>query len=268
MRLKERMRGVIPEDQIGHLSNRFQIIGDVAIISLPPKMKTYEKEVARIILSGNKGLRTVLNKVSQTHGDKRVVDFDLIAGNGTVTMHKEFGFRYRLDVRRVFFNSHLGYERRRIASKARFGENILIPFCGVGPFVVPVAAKGARVLAIESNSDACGWLAENVRLNRVEDNVDLIKADAFRAADMLDRKKQRFDRAIIPTPYGIDHVLGMLSPLVKIGGVIHFYTFKKKHQIPGLIKEYEDSGYVAEFFRRCGNVAPGVSRWVFDLVKC
>jgi tRNA (guanine37-N1)-methyltransferase len=193
--------------------------------------------------------------------------FETLGGNGTVTLHREFGFLYRLDVRKVFFNSHLGYERSRVAKKVKSGERVLIPFCGVGPFAVPVAANGARVLAIESNSEACRWLAENVRLNRVENNIDLIKGDARSIADLLNLKDLKFDRAIIPTPYGMDHILDVLLPLVKKGGTIHFYTFKKKHQIDGLIAKYENAGLKVEFYRSCGNVAPNVSRWVFDLVK-
>jgi tRNA (guanine37-N1)-methyltransferase len=53
--------------------------------------------------------------------------------------------------------------------------------------------------------------------------------------------------------------------MVKKGGMVHFYTFKKRHQIEGLIEKYESLGLDVELFRKCGNVAPGVSRWAFDL---
>jgi len=76
-----------------------------------------------------------------------------------------------------------------------------------------------------------------------------------------------FDRAVVPIPYGKDEILDSISPIVKPGGAIHFYTFKKRHQIDGLIQEFEEKGLAVEFHRRCGNVAPGVSRWAFDLVK-
>jgi tRNA (guanine37-N1)-methyltransferase len=75
------------------------------------------------------------------------------------------------------------------------------------------------------------------------------------------------DRAVVPAPYGMDNALELLAPLVKKGGVLHFYTFKKKHQIDGLIDEYKTMGLEVELCRRCGNVAPAVSRWAFDLIK-
>lgn len=267
MRLRERFKGIIPEDDLARLPNRFNVVGDVAIVSVPPGMEIYKADIAKAILCGHKNIKTVLNKISKLEGDNRVAGFDILAGNETVTVHREFGFRYRLDLCKVFFNSHLGYERRRIALKVKPGERVLVPFCGVGPYVVPVAATGARVVAIESNSDACKWMVENASLNGVEENIDLIKGDALVVADLLSARYPKFDRAIIPTPYGMDRVLDILSPLVKKGGAIHFYTFKKKHQIDGLMAKYENAGLEVEFYRSCGNVAPGVCRWVFDLVN-
>ena len=76
-----------------------------------------------------------------------------------------------------------------------------------------------------------------------------------------------FDRAIIPTPYGMDGILDVIAPRVKSGGMVHFYTFKKRHQIPGLVEDFILRGLFPVFYRSCGNVAPNVSRWVFDLKK-
>lgn len=60
----------------------------------------------------------------------------------------------------------------------------------------------------------------------------------------------------------------MISCFIKKGGHIHFYTFKTENQIPELIEKYRKMGGLkVEFYRRTGNVAPGVSRWVFDLIK-
>jgi tRNA (guanine37-N1)-methyltransferase len=49
--------------------------------------------------------------------------------------------------------------------------------------------------------------------------------------------------------------------------MIHFYTFKKDAQIPGLIVSFRGKGLETVRWRRCGNVAPGVHRFVLDLVK-
>ena len=55
--------------------------------------------------------------------------------------------------------------------------------------------------------------------------------------------------------------------MMNAGGMLHFYTFKKRDQIEALRRGYENMGLEIMQCRRCGNVAPGVSRWVFDMVK-
>lgn len=265
MRLKEMLQGVVPEEYMDRLPHGFHFIGDIAILSLAPELATYKKEIAEAVLSSCSSVHTVLNKTTKLQGERRVAGFELLAGCcNTVTIHKEFGFRYRLDVAKVFFSSHLGYERMRVAAKVVAGEDVLLPFSGVGPFAVPMAARGAHVLALEKSPEACLYLAENARLNRVEKKIAIINADAFHMAKLL---RKDFHRAVIPAPYGADGILETALPLVKSRGCLHFYTFKKRHQIEPLKKSYEDLGLEVMQARRCGNVAPCVSRWAFDLVK-
>ncbi|MFB3766272.1 MAG: class I SAM-dependent methyltransferase family protein [Methanotrichaceae archaeon] len=264
MESRDQLQESVPKRAIEKLSNRFRIIGDIAIVSIPPEMSEYKRAISEALIDGRRNIKTVLNKVSKIEGDRRVASFEILAGSDTVTVHKELGCSYRLDVSRVFFNSSLAYERGRIAQITRPGENVLVPFCGVGPFAIPVAARGAKVVAVESNSEACRWMAENTRQNGVEDSISIIKGDAFQIPGMI---KLSFDRAVIPTPYGRDDILEIISPAVKKGGLIHFYTFKKRRQIEGLIETYRSMNLDVQFYRKSGNVAPGVSRWAFDLVK-
>ena len=92
----------------------------------------------------------------------------------------------------------------------------------------------------------------------------MIHGDAFHMAKLL---KTDFDRVVSPTPYRLDQIVETVLQMVKVGGWLHFYTFKKRDQIEALRKSYEDMGLKVMQCRRCGNVAPGVSRWVFDMVK-
>jgi tRNA (guanine37-N1)-methyltransferase len=50
-------------------------------------------------------------------------------------------------------------------------------------------------------------------------------------------------------------------------GSIHLYLFKKKHEIDALARAWNKAGLTVTGLKRCGNIAPGVSRWVFDIVK-
>jgi tRNA (guanine37-N1)-methyltransferase len=263
MGLKEWLRGIIPDQALLSLPDHFYVIGDIAVISIPQELSDYKLQIAQEIISRRRNICTVLNKVSKVAGDRRTAGYEILAGDTTVTLHHEFGFSYRLDVSRVFFNTRLAYERMRVIEQIEYKENVLVPFCGVGPFAIPAAAKGAQVVAVEQNTDAYLWLLENISLNKVRKMITAIHGDAFDTGLLPHRQ---FDRLIIPAPYGMDGILNILSHLVKRDGMIHFYTFKTRNEIPALIEEYAQRGFDLTYYNSCGNVAPGVSRWVFDLV--
>lgn len=293
MSLREQLKGLVDEEVLSHVPNSFDVIGNIAITSFPEELEAYKGEIAGLILKKRGNLRTVLNKVSKMSGDHRVADFEILLGNSTETVHRENGYAYNVDVRKSFFNPRPYSERARVAAQVRPGENVIIPFAGVGPFVLPAAGKGAFVLAIEKNPEACTCLKENIRLNRLEDRILALEGDADEISKLMERfwhslaegilsefrflqpeperagakQQYEFDRAIIPTPYGMDHFLEKIAQFVRIGGLVHYYTFKKEYQIPGLIEAYEKMGFEVRFYRRCGNIAPGVSRWAFDLLK-
>ena len=47
--------------------------------------------------------------------------------------------------------------------------------------------------------------------------------------------------------------------------MVHFYTFRNRRQVAGLRDVLTGKGYTVVRIRKCGNVAPGVARWVFEL---
>ena len=264
MGLKEQLEGIIPADALRLLNGRFDIIGDIAIIAIPPELDAYRPVIATAIRSGRRNIETVLCRVTGTLGQARTAGYEVVWGGQTVTVHREFGFTYRLDVTTVFYNPRLASERRRVTEQVQPGEFVLVPFCGVGPYAIPAAVRGGVVIAIEQNQDACRWLAENIRLNGVDDRITFIQGDAFDRSIYPDRL---FDRAIVPTPYGKDAILDLIVPLVRPGGIIHFYTFRNRLQSQQLERELKKKGLPVVLRRRCGNVAPSVSRWVFDMKK-
>jgi tRNA (guanine37-N1)-methyltransferase len=295
--LRDEMRGIIEEPLLHTVPKRFDYVGDVAVISLPAELAAHREDIASKLFSMRGNTKAVLNKVSKLEGEHRIADFELLIGESTETLHRENGYTYKLDLKKVFFNPRLYSERKRVASKITPGERIIIPFAGVGPFVLPAAGKGAKVYAVEINPDACACLQENLQINRLEEQVKVIQGDfenifqisySAKAAEKAEHitsslclnaslssdevrgfqvSEGWFDRAIVPTPYGMDHFLDTISKLVRKGGYIHFYTFKAGSQISGLIEKYEEMGLGVELYRRTGNVAPSISRWVFDLIK-
>jgi len=264
MGLKDQLTGIIPDRALCCLSDHFDVIGDIAVLSLSPYLFGYKGTIAHAIISRRRTIKTVLNKISRLDGSNRTARYEIIAGRDTVTIHHEYKFAYQLDVGTVFYNPRLASERKRVTDQVQCGERVLVPFCGVGPFVIPAAAHGARIIAVEKNPEAYRWLARNVQVNNVKDRISTIFGDAFDTSLLPDYK---FDRAIIPTPYGMDTIFDVLASRVKPGGIIHFTTFKNRNQADALAGEFKMKGFEVVVQRRCGNVGPSVSRWVFDLVK-
>ena len=264
MGLKEQLKGIIQERALSSLPDHFDVVGNIAVLSLPEELNEYRCIIADSIITSRHNIRTVLNKISRLEGSNRTARFEILAGNDTVTLHKEYGFSYQLDVGTVFYNPRLASERKRVTDQVRPGERVLIPFCGVGPFVIPAAAHDAAVIAVEQNPEACRWLMRNVVLNGVKDRVTLQIGNAF---DTSLLPAGAFDRAIIPTPYGMDAIFDIIISHVKHGGMIHFYTFNNRDQADARGGEFTRRGFELVKQRRCGNVAAGISRWVYDLVK-
>ena len=264
MGLRDQLTGKIPSDLLPFVSDHFEVIGDIAVLAVPAVLEPWKHILAQAIIAKRKNIATVLAKTEKITGDSRTAGYEVLMGDRTVTVHHEFGFSYRIDVGRSFFSARMAAERKRVTDQVEPGENVYVPFAGVGPFAIPAAARGAEVSAVEKNPDAFRWLAENVALNHADNTCHVLQGDALDTAQI---PHASFDRIIIPAPYGLDHALDVLLPLLSYGGMAHFYTFKTKGQVPGLIAEYEKKGLDITFYSSCGNVAPGVSRWVFDLVR-
>ncbi len=243
--------------------DRYDVIGDVAIITLPDLLVPYGEVIGRCLTEDCPGIRSVCLRTVPVTGARRTGAYTVIYGaDDTGTVHWESGCTYRLDVKAAFYAPCLATERRRVAGCVRDGERVLVPFAGVGPFVVPAAQRGAEVTAIEINPDACGYLRKNIRENGVGDVVTVFEGDAMQ---LLPSCGGAYDRAIVPAPYGMNTVLDEVIPLIRRGGMIHFYTFTVPEETDILTTKFRGMGCVVSGMHRCGNATSGVSRWVFDL---
>ncbi len=95
------MSGTIPNPFLYLTPKRFDIIGDVAVISIPPELDDFKDEIAQTIISKRGNVRTVLNKVAKLDGEKRVGGLERLLGCDAVTLHREFGFGYAVTANRI-----------------------------------------------------------------------------------------------------------------------------------------------------------------------
>ena len=217
----------LPPHLLASLPRAHDIVGDIAIIEVPPELKAHESLIGEAILETHKNAQTVLAKVGAVSGAYRLRSFDVIAGeHRTSTIHKEYGCQYHVDVAKAYFSPRLSHEHNRIATLVQKGETVVDLFAGVGPFSVLIAKKNvnARVYAIDINPEAVVFLERNIRLNRVESRVIPILGDAKQVVE--ERLLGVADRVIMNLPEkAIDFVGAACKAVKPTGGVIHHYSF-------------------------------------------
>jgi tRNA (guanine37-N1)-methyltransferase len=217
----------LPPHLLASLPRALDIIGDIAIIEIPPELKTHERLIGEAILATHRNVRTVLAKVGAVSGTYRLREFEIIAGEPkTATIHRENGCQYHVDVAKAYFSPRLSHEHSRVASLVQKGETVVDLFAGVGPFSVLIAKKNAdaRVYAVDINPEAIEFLKENIRLNRVENRVVPILGDAKQATEK--RLLGVADRVIMNLPEKATEFIDAACRAIKpSGGTVHYYAF-------------------------------------------
>ena len=217
----------LPPHLLASFPRAIDLVGEVAIIEIPPELEEHKRIVGEAILQTHKHVKTVLAKMSAVKGTKRLREYEVIAGLGeTETVHKEHGCIYHLDVRKVYFSPRLSFEHKRIASQVKARETVVDMFAGVGPFSILIAKthRDVKVYAIDVNPDAVRYLERNVIANGVLDRVVPILGDAKKVI----RKKLRgiVDRVIMNLPEKALRFIDVACEAIKPeGGVIHYYSF-------------------------------------------
>jgi tRNA (guanine37-N1)-methyltransferase len=212
---------------LASLPRALDIVGDIAIIEIPPELKADERLIGEAILTVYKNVRTVLAKAGAVSGTYRLREFEVVAGeNKTATLHKEYGCKYHVDIAKAYFSPRLSQEHNRVASLVQKGETVVDLFAGVGPFSVLIAKKNAdaKVYAVDINPDAIEFLERNIRLNRVENRVISIQGDARQAVE--ERLMGVADRVIMNLPEkALEFVDTACKAIKPAGGIAHYYAF-------------------------------------------
>jgi tRNA (guanine37-N1)-methyltransferase len=231
MKLKDVLKGKLCGKDLELVPRAFDIVGDVAIIQIPPELGKWKKHIAKALMKLHPRIKTVCNKVGERSGDLRLPDLELLAGKETMTEHIEYGCRFRVNVKKAYFSGREATERQRIASKVKPGEQVLVMFSGIGPSPVIIAKaqpKVEKVYAIDLNPKAHEYALENIRINRVQTKVEAFCGDVRKVAPEIGKK---FDRIIMPLPKGAHEFLDVAFSVVKDGGTIHFYHWDREDDL-------------------------------------
>ena len=255
----------IPQGLKGMLPHKWELLGDVLLIKLPPALISYKAELA-ITYAKLLRARTVCLETGIISGVHRTPQVEVIFGDGTETVHKENGVLYKLDVTKLMFSSGNMEEKRRMASLDCQGETIIDMFAGIGYFSLPLAlhAKARRVVACEINPVAFHYLVDNIQLNRVEEVVQPY------LGDNRDLPGSHWaDRVLMGYVGTTEQYLPKAFELVKNGGVIHYHETCPIDEFPErpLSRIAEAAGGARIEVLRLGEVksyAPAISHYVID----
>ena len=217
------------------LARGFDQYGSIAVIDIDDALRHKEKEVARAIMDSNQNIKTVVAKAGPVHGIYRTREYRYVAGRRTfMAEHRENGCTFRFDVRKAFFSNRLSYERARVRDLSKPKENVMVMFAGVGPFAIEIAKanKDSKVVAVELNRDAYGYMLGNIALNKTS-NVSAILSDVKELPPEYDNYA---DRIIMPLPQSSLEFLDDAFRIAKDGATVHLYMFGKKEEAPDTAK--------------------------------
>lgn len=124
--------------------------------------------------------RTVINKIEDvgSHSEFRTFPFELLAGDNdmNVVQHEQ-DCEFRFDYSRVYWNSRLETEHRRLVEKFHPGEMVCDVMAGVGPFAVPAGKRKIFVWANDLNPHGYEVMQDAVKRNKVQDFVTPFNQD-------------------------------------------------------------------------------------------
>lgn len=214
------------KQELKFLPRSFDVIGSIALIQIPKQLEKKKKIIANILLNLNKHVKAVYCK-GKHYGTLRKQQVKFIAGEKIEeTTHKESNCILKLNIKTCFFSPRLATDRLEIAKQVKQNEKVLVMFSGVAPYAIVIAknAKPKEVVCIELGKEACKYAKENVKINKLN-NVKIIQGDVKKVAKKLAKRKEKFDRIVMPRPQIKYDFLQEAFLLAKKGTIIHFHDF-------------------------------------------
>jgi tRNA (guanine37-N1)-methyltransferase len=209
----------VPADILG-FEPSYERLGDIYILDEDDHERA--RRIADAIVASDLPGVTVVNRASKVKGDIRVRDWEVLAGEDTETVHREYGCEFALDIAEVYFSPRLATDRHRVAQQVAAGERVFDLFAGVGPFVIPAATRGAECVGVDINPAAVAYLRENAQRNGVADRVTAIEGDVRAVEGYEDWA----DRIVMNLPHSADAFLETAVLLAGDDCVVHYYDIQ------------------------------------------
>ncbi|CAK44472.1 hypothetical protein CBS115989_10015 [Aspergillus niger] len=174
------MSCILPEDMLDEIPQGFTQVGHVSHLNLREQYLPYKHLLAQVLLDKNPNISTVIRKTEDvgSHSEFRTFPFELLAGenNLNVVQHEQH-CEFRFDYSRVYWNSRLETEHRRLVDKFRPGEMVCDVMAGVGPFAVPAGRKKIFVWANDLNPHGYDVMLDAIKRNKADKFVTPFNKD-------------------------------------------------------------------------------------------
>lgn len=227
--LKLLLGNILDQSEISKLTSSFDIIGEIVILKIPEPLYDKKCRIGRAILDNLKPVRSIYMQTSPVAGDHRIRDLELIAGeDNPLTVYKEHGCRFMVDVEHTYFSPRLSTERLRIARLADDNEIVTNMFAGVGTFSIILCKfrNIKKVYNVDINQIADKLSIYNSRLNKMGDRIECFCGDAKEIIGTLIRGKS--NRVLMPLPErGLFFVKSAVESLEDREGTIHYFLHVK-----------------------------------------
>jgi tRNA (guanine37-N1)-methyltransferase len=234
--LKTLLAEKLKPEELKLVYKSYDVIGDVAIIRVPPNLEQYSSIIAEAIMQTHKNVKSVWRQSSPVSGDFRLRQLEFVSGERkTETIYKEHGCIFRVDLAKCYFSPRLAFERIRIARLVQPEEVVVNMFAGVGTFSIIIAkhSKASKIYSIDINPIAVKYMEENIKRNKVDKQVIPICGEAKKVIE--EKLRNIANRVLMPLPEKAYEFLDVaLMSLQKGLGWIHYYAFEhaQKHENP------------------------------------
>jgi tRNA (guanine37-N1)-methyltransferase len=203
----------IPFDIIGSREKAIAVITDINMHI------SKAKQGAKEIMSRYKHVKAVIQKTSKRKSKFRIYNYRHLVGVKRLTViHKEYGYKLKVNPVKVHFSPREGEERERVANKVKNNEKILYLFAGAAPYAVAIRKKKmVEIVCVEWNPYGIKLAKENIKLNKLS-GITVKKMDARDCT-----KLGKFDRVLMPLGTEGIKYLKYAVKCTKKNGVIHIY---------------------------------------------
>ncbi len=255
------------------------ILGNIAIIKKEGRSKKEKLAQAKKLLK-IPSVETVVEKIGNVHGRLRTINVKHVAGEkNLITFHKENDCLFKFDVSSCYFSGRLSNERKAIAQKIKKKDKVLVMFAGVGvyPIIIQKISKPTKNVGIEIGKDCCKYFKENLRLNKMNDKIEIIQGDVkkkIKKGGLIVKGNLvplQFDVVIMARPNLKNSFLEQGLCVCKKGSKIFYYGFCNRDEVKklkeDLIEEARGLRRKIKIIRvvRAGEIAPYKFRYRIEI---